>query len=329
MRGVNSKIAVVVPVLNEEESVPILTDRLLRTLAFEPEEFDIVFVDDGSTDGTVDWIRQQATRDQRIKLVRLSRRFGHQIAITAGLDFAEADAVVILDGDLQDPPEVIPQLLKKWREGYEVVYAVRANRRGDGWLKRALAAAFYRLFHRMTDVDVPRDAGDFRLLDRKPLDALRNIRELHRFVRGLTSWVGFRQTAVTYDRDPRYAGRTKYPMLKSARLAVDAVTSFSGAPLRWVVAIGVGVSFLGALEAARIIVSRVLTPENLEPGWASLTALVLLIGGLQLVCIGLVGQYVSRIFEEAKKRPLYFVRETVGEFRPGRSEAAVAAGIDR
>jgi glycosyltransferase involved in cell wall biosynthesis len=326
MSGLKSKVAVIVPVLNEEQNVPILTDRLLRTFASEPEDVEIVFVDDGSTDGTVEWIRQQAVREPRLKLVRLSRTFGHQIAITAGLDFAAADAVVIMDGDLQDPPEVIPELLKKWRAGYEVVYAVRASRRGENWLKRALAAAFYRFFRRLIDIDVPRDAGDFRLLDRQPLEALRNIRELHRFVRGLTCWVGFRQTAVTYDRDPRLAGRTKYPMFKSAKLALDAVTSFSGAPLRWVVAIGLAVSVLGAFEAARIIVGRIVSPEKLQPGWASLTALVLILGGVQLVCIGLVGQYVSRIFEEAKKRPLYFVRETIGEFRTTRADALVSAG---
>ena len=311
-------VTVVIPFFNEQETVAVLYERLRQVTQAEPETFEILFVDDGSDDGSPAWVAAKTVEDPRVKLLRLSRNFGHQIAITAGLDVADADAVIIMDADLQDPPEVIPALLRKWREGYEVVYAVRTFRHGERWSKRLLATTFYRLFQRLSSIDVPQNAGDFRLLDRKPLMALREVRELHRFVRGLTSWVGFAQTAVEYERDARYAGRTKYPVLKSLRLAVDALTSFSGAPLRWVLAAGILVSALGGMEAVRIVYRRMFYPDTLIPGWASLTALVLILTGVQLVCIGLVGQYVSRIFEETKKRPLYFVRQRIGDFPPPR-----------
>lgn len=312
------RVTVVIPFFNEHETLAVLYERLSKVTEVEPEAFEVLFVDDGSDDGSPAWVAAKAKEDSCVKLLRLSRNFGHQIAITAGLDAADGDAVVIMDADLQDPPEVIPELLRKWREGYQVVYAVRTCRRGEAWSKRLLAATFYRVFRRLSSIDVPRNAGDFRLLDRRPLMALREVRELHRFVRGLTSWVGFRQTAVEYERDARYAGRTKYPVFTSLRLAVDALTSFSGAPLRWMLAAGVLVSALGGMEAARIVYRRMFYPETVIPGWASLTALVLFMTGVQLVCIGLVGQYVSRIFEETKKRPLYFVQERIGDFAPPR-----------
>jgi polyisoprenyl-phosphate glycosyltransferase len=307
-------VSVVVPFLNEEENLPDLHARLTRALDGQPEGLEIIFVDDGSTDSSARWVADKATDDPRVKLLRLSRNFGHQIAITAGLDYAEGDAVVIMDADLQDPPEVVPELLAKWREGYDVVYAQRKARQGETWLKKALASLFYRIFRSLTSLEVPRDAGDFRLLDRKPVEALRQVRELHRFVRGLTSWVGFRHTAVFYERAARHAGRTKYPIWKSLALAFDAITSFSGAPLRWVMGIGIAVSILGVFAVIRIVLARLLYPDTLQPGWASLTAIVLLLGGMQLFCMGLLGQYVSRIFEETKKRPLYLVREKVGAF---------------
>lgn len=312
------RVTVVIPFFNEHETLAVLYERLSKVTEVEPEAFEVLFVDDGSDDGSPAWVAAKAKEDSCVKLLRLSRNFGHQIAITAGLDAADGDAVVIMDADLQDPPEVIPELLRKWREGYQVVYAVRTCRRGEAWSKRLLAATFYRVFRHLSSIDVPRNAGDFRLLDRKPLMAIREVRELHRFVRGLTSWVGFTQTAIEYERDARYAGRTKYPVFTSLRLAVDALTSFSGAPLRWVLAAGVVVSALGGMEAGRIVYRRMFYPETVIPGWASLTALVLFMTGVQLLCIGLVGQYVSRIFEETKKRPLYFVRERIGDFPPPR-----------
>lgn len=306
------RVAVVVPFLNEEQNIPILYERVVKAMEGQPEELEIIFVDDGSTDSSPRWVADKSKQDARVKLLRLSRNFGHQIAITAGMDHVDSDAVVIIDADLQDPPEVIPDLLAKWREGNQVVYAVREVREGETWLKKFLAAAFYQLFRRLAKVDIPVNAGDFRLVDRKVVDALKQVRELHRFMRGLTCWVGFSQCAVTYKRAARNAGHTKYPVWKSIRLALDAVTSFSGAPLRWMTGGGLIVSIVGAFLALRIILNRIFTPEQLTPGWTSLTALVLLLSGIQLVCLGLMGQYISRIFEETKKRPLYYIREEIG-----------------
>ena len=306
------KVVIVVPFLNEADNLPLLCERLERALAPEPEAFEFLFVDDGSTDGSAAWVAGRAERDERVKLLRLSRNFGHQLAITAGMDHADGDAVVIMDADLQDPPEVVPQLLQAWRQGHEIAYAVRTSRSGESWLKRFLAATFYKTFRRMANVDVPLDAGDFRLVDRKVIDALKQVRELHRFVRGLTCWVGFSQTAIRYERAPRHAGVTKYPVWKSMRLAWDAITSFSSTPLRWMTTIGMLVSLAGLAQAARVIVDRLLYPESMERGWASVVAIMLFLGGVQLISLGLIGQYVGRIFEESKKRPLYFVKETVG-----------------
>ena len=312
-----AKLSVVVPFLDEALSLPLLYERLCSVLEKEPESFELLLVDDGSTDGSAAWAAARAAQDPRLKLLRLSRTFGHQLAITAGMDHADGDAVVIMDADLQDPPEVVPELLRRWREGSEIVYAVRTSRSGEGWSKRLLAATFYKTFRRMANVDVPLDAGDFRLVDRKVIDALKQVRELHRFVRGLTCWVGFSQTAVHYERAPRHAGVTKYPVWKSMRLAWDAITSFSSTPLRWMTAIGLLVSLAGLAQAVRVIVDRLLYPGSMERGWASVVAIMLFLGGVQLVSLGLIGQYVGRIFEESKKRPLYFVRQKVGRFDEG------------
>lgn len=302
----------IVPFLNEAENLPVLYERLSNALAAEPEGFEVLFVDDGSTDASPAWVAARASQDSRVKLLKLSRNFGHQLAITAGMDHADGDAVVIMDADLQDPPEVVPELLRAWRAGHEVAYAVRTSRSGESWLKRFLAATFYKTFRRMANVDVPLDAGDFRLVDRKVIEALKQVRELHRFVRGLTCWVGFSQTAVHYERAPRHAGVTKYPVWKSTRLAWDAITSFSSTPLRWMTTIGLLVSVAGLAQAVRVIVDRLLYPASMERGWASVVAIMLFLGGVQLISLGLIGQYVGRIFEESKKRPLYFVKETVG-----------------
>lgn len=306
------------PFFNEEECLPALYDRLSSVARSEPEDVRFLFVDDGSTDGSARWVAEKAAEDSRVNLIRLSRNFGHQIAITAGMDHAHGDAVVIMDADLQDPPEVIPELLAKWREGFEVVYAVRKSRSGETWLKKFLATFFYKVFRAMAKVNVPMNAGDFRLVDRKVVDALKDVRELHRFMRGLTSWVGFRQCAIYYERAARHAGSTKYPLWKSMQLAVDAITSFSASPLRWVTGLGMLVSLGGVVWAIRIILGRFLHPEQYMWGWASLTAVVLVLSGIQLVSIGLIGQYVSRIFEESKKRPLYFICEKVGSFHQER-----------
>ncbi|HPA78084.1 MAG TPA: glycosyltransferase family 2 protein [Kiritimatiellia bacterium] len=312
MNAEQKKVVMVVPFLNEQENIPVLYDRVCKAMEGQPEQFEILFVNDGSSDGSPDWIRNKAKEDPRVRMITFSRNFGHQLAITAGMDYADGDAVVIMDADLQDPPEVIPQLLEKWREGNEVVYAVRAARVGETWLKKFLAATFYKIFHAMAKVNVPLNTGDFRLVDRKVVESLREVRELHRFVRGLTCWVGFRQCAVHYERAARLAGETKYPVWKSMNLAWDAITSFSGTPLRWVTGIGLLFSLCGLVFMLHIVIQTLLHPETVAQGWASLAALTLIMGGVQLICIGLLGQYVSRIFEETKKRPLYLIREKIG-----------------
>jgi dolichol-phosphate mannosyltransferase len=309
-----SKVGVVVPFLNEAQNLPVLYERLVAALEPEAAEFEVLFVDDGSSDGSAAWVAARAAQDPRVKLLRLSRNFGHQLAITAGMDHADGDAVVIMDADLQDPPEVVPALLRRWREGHEIVYAVRTSRAGESWTKRFLAATFYKTFRRMANVDVPLDSGDFRLVDRKVIEALKQVRELHRFVRGLTCWVGFSQSAVPYERAARHAGVTKYPVWKSLRLAWDAITSFSSMPLRLMTGVGLLVSLAGLLQAVRVVVDRLLYPGTMERGWASLAAITLVLGGVQLVSLGLIGQYVGRIFEESKKRPLYFVKDKIGRF---------------
>ena len=302
------KITIVVPFLNEKENLPVLLERVAGTFAGREEDWELLLVDDGSTDGSAEWAVEQSKQNRRVRVLRLSRNFGHQLAITAGLDRSDGDAVVVMDADLQDPPETIPAMVDKWREGHEVVYAVRRSRAGETWTKKFLAAGFYRVFRRLAKVNVPMDAGDFRLVDRCVVDALRDMRELHRFMRGLTCWVGFRQASVEYDRAARYAGETKYPVWKSARLAFDALTSFSASPLRWIAGLGVLICLVAVLWMVYVIVQAVAHPEGVEKGWASLIAVMVFLGGVQLVSIGMLGQYVSRIFEEGKRRPLYLVR---------------------
>ena len=302
------KITIVVPFLNEKENLPVLLERVAGAFAGRGEDWELMLVDDGSTDGSAEWAVEQAKAHGHVRVLRLSRNFGHQLAITAGLDRADGDAVVVMDADLQDPPETIPAMIEKWREGHEVVYAVRRSRAGETWMKKFLAARFYRVFRRLAKVDVPMDAGDFRLVDRCVVDALKEMRELHRFMRGLTCWVGFRQGAVEYDRAARFAGETKYPVWKSARLAFDAITSFSASPLRWIAVMGLGVCAVAVAWVLYVMALAMFHPESLEKGWASLIAVMVFLGGVQLVSIGMLGQYVSRIFEEGKRRPLYLVR---------------------
>ena len=299
------KISVVVPFLNEKESLPELVSRVAGVFAPRPEDWELLLVDDGSTDGSAEWA------------VAKTREEPHQFAITAGLDRAVGDAVVVMDADLQDPPEVIPELIAAWEGGADVVYAVRRSREGETWMKKFLAAGFYRVFHQMAKVDVPMDAGDFRLVSRRVVDSLKRMRELHRFMRGLTCWVGFKQSAVEYDRAARFAGGTKYPVWKSAKLAFDAITSFSATPLRWIALCGVTVCAVAGLWTLYVIWMAIFHPETLERGWASIVAVVVFLGGAQLVSVGLLGQYVSRIYEEGKGRPLYLVAEDTAEEEPG------------
>ena len=301
----------VIPVYNEEETLRELFGRLRAVLDTLDGEAEVILVDDGSTDASYRTLLELHAADERFKAVRLTRNFGHQIALTAGLDFALGDAVVIMDADLQDPPELVPELARRWQEGYDIVHAVRSERRADPWLKRVTAGVFYRLLRRLANVDVPLDVGDFRLVDRRALDAFRTLRERHRYVRGMFAWLGFRQTGVEYRRPARFAGETKYPFRKSLRLAVDGIVSFSHVPLRLalvvglfisVVSFGIGLFAIGAKLAGAFVV----------PGWASLLVVVSFLGGVQLVVMGMMGLYVARIYDEVKARPLYLISEAAG-----------------
>ncbi|MCW2542613.1 MAG: glycosyltransferase [Frankiales bacterium] len=296
-------VSVVVPLLNEVNGVAELYRRTVEAMAELP--FELVIVDDGSTDGTADVLTDLAAGDKRLKIVSLSRNFGHQAALTAGLEAATGDAIAMMDGDLQDPPELIPVMLDAWSGGSDVVYAVRTERAGESRFKLATARQFYRLMSKLSNVPLAENSGDFRLLDRTALDALLRMRERARYLRGMTAWIGFTQTAVPYTRDARYAGETKYPLRKMVRFALDAIVSFSHTPLQLASIIGFWVA---ALAFAAIPVAIVMKATGqFVPGIASVTLAVLLLGGLQLMALGVIGEYVGRIYDEVKRRPLYVV----------------------
>jgi len=302
--------SVVIPVFDEEENLESLYHRLSRVLKALFNDYEIIFVDDGSTDNSLKVIKKFRETDERIKIIIFSRNFGHQIAITAGLDYTCGSVVIVMDADLQDPPEVIPQLVEKWKEGYDTVYAIRESRK-DPILKRAIAFTFYRLLQRMSDIDIPIDAGDFRLMSRRVVDILKAMRERNRFVRGLASWAGFRQSSIRYARDRRYTGKSKYTLWKLARLAFDGVTSFSRFPLRLAIYLGLVVSLVSFFYAAKIIIDTLLFGRTV-PGWATLMAAVLFLGGVQLVVVGIVGGYIGRVYVEVQQRPLYLIKQKIG-----------------
>ncbi|MDW7967750.1 MAG: glycosyltransferase family 2 protein [Thermoanaerobaculum sp.] len=303
-------LSVVVPVFNEEENLPELHRRLSQVLAGLVHSWEVLFVDDGSRDRSWEIIRQLAEQDPHVRGLRFSRNFGHQMAFAAGLDHARGEAVVIMDADLQDPPELIPQLLAKHREGFEVVYAVRTARHGESLFKKLTASLFYRLLVRITAVHIPLDTGDFRLMGRRAVEAFRRLPERHRFTRGLVAWLGFRQTGVPYERAPRYKGSTKYPLRKMVRFALDAITSFSHVPLQVATWLGFLVS---AFAFVYILVVLALKFAGVSwPGYTSLMAAILFLGGVQLTMVGLLGEYVGRIYDEVKQRPLYLVAEVAG-----------------
>jgi polyisoprenyl-phosphate glycosyltransferase len=297
-------LSVVAPVYNEEATLEPFYSRVCTAL--EGLRFELVLVDDGSSDRTAAILSELASNDPRVHVVFLSRNFGHQTALTAGLDHAHGDAVVMLDADLQDPPELIPRMLDHWRAGCDVVYAVRQQRDGESRFKLATARWFYRLFDKLAQVELVHNSGDYRLLDRRPLDALLSMRERSRFLRGMTVWVGYRQAAVPYDRDPRYAGETKYTLSKMLRFSLDAVSSFSHRPLQLATLLGFLISTLAFIAIPVVIVLRIL--GSYLPGFGSVTIAVLLLGGIQLIAIGIIGEYVGRIYDEVKGRPLYLVR---------------------
>jgi len=309
--GEHPVVSVVAPVYNEEAILEELYRRLSAVLDGAGESWELVLVNDGSRDRSGQIMRELHARDPRVKVVDFARNFGHQIAITAGADYAQGDAVVIIDADLQDPPEVILDLLVKWREGYEVVYAVRAERKGETWFKEFTARLFYRIIYRITEIDIPVDTGDFRLMDRKAVEALKGIREKHRFMRGLSVWVGFQQTGVKYVRAERYAGETKYPLKKMLKFALDGITSFSYLPLQLATYVGflaAGLSILGIIAA---IILR-LSGSQAFYGQASTLVSVLFLGGVQLISLGIIGEYLGRIYDEVKGRPLYIVSQALG-----------------
>jgi dolichol-phosphate mannosyltransferase len=314
-------LSLVVPVYNEAEVLPAFYERTSRALTGLLDlEYEIVFVDDGSRDDSYGQLAAFASRDPRVRVLKFSRNFGHQIAITAGVDHARGDCVVVIDSDLQDPPEVIPQMVDKWRAGFDVVYGVRAERDGEGAMKLLTASAFYRLLNRLTSLQIPTDVGDFRLMSRRAVEELKQLREKDRFVRGLVSWIGFNQTGVSYHRDKRYAGETKYPYRKMIKFAFDGITSFSTVPLKLATWCGYGASMLAFLYLASVFVQWML--DITVQGWATMMVAVLFIGGVQLICLGILGEYLGRIFNEVKRRPMYVVEEILAS--DGRSQARSA-----
>jgi polyisoprenyl-phosphate glycosyltransferase len=304
-------LSVVAPVFNEEQILPELYRRVSEVLDGAGLDWELVMINDGSRDRSPEIMAELHAKDPRVKVIDFARNFGHQVAITAGTDYARGDAIVIIDADLQDPPEVILDLLAKWREGYEVVYAIRSERKGETWFKEFTAKAFYRIIYQITDINIPMDTGDFRLMDRKVVDAIKTMREKHRFMRGMSVWVGFKQTGVYYVRAERYAGETKYPLKKMFKFALDGITSFSYFPLQLATYVGfisAGIAILGIIAA---IILR-LAGSHALLGQATTLVAVLFLGGVQLIFLGIIGEYLGRIYDEVKGRPLYIVRDALG-----------------
>jgi dolichol-phosphate mannosyltransferase len=321
------RYSVLIPVFNEEQVIAECHRRLKQVMDSTGEPYELIFVDDGSRDASPDLLRSLAASDPNVKVIAFSRNFGHQIAISAGMDHAAGDAVVVIDADLQDPPAVILAMIAKWKEGYEVVYGKRGERQGESAFKKATAFLFYRLLRRLTDVDIPTDVGDFRLIDRKVCDVMARIRERNRFVRGIISWIGFRQTAVSYVREKRFAGETKYPLAKMLRFGVDAIIGFSYRPLRLATHMGLLTSLGGFAYLLYVLYLRVFTSQTVQ-GWTSLIALTLIFNGIVLGILGIMGEYIGRIYDESKGRPFYVVRETAG-FPPPRNGHDDAAAAPR
>ncbi|WP_027363525.1 glycosyltransferase family 2 protein [Desulfotruncus alcoholivorax] len=316
----NSEVtySIVVPVFNEEEVIAVTYERLKKVMDKTGRPYELLFVNDGSVDKTAQILSQICQQDTNVKLINFSRNFGHQIAISAGMDNALGQAIVVIDADLQDPPEIILQMIEKWQEGYEVVYATRKERKGETFFKKWTAAMFYRLLRSITDVDIPVDTGDFRLIDRKVCNVMKNIKEKNRFVRGLVSWVGFRQTSVEYVREKRFAGETKYPLRKMIKLSLDALTSFSHKPLKLAIYLGFLFSSLSFLYLLFAIFERLFTPYTV-PGWTSVMATSLFFNGTILTILGILGEYIGRIYDETKDRPLYIISSKAGFGRGGES----------
>ena len=318
-------LSIIVPIYNEEDGIPTLYERLHAVCTGFGVTYELLFVNDGSRDRSLTLLKELQAADPQVRLLSFSRNFGHQIAITAGMDHAQGEAVVVIDADLQDPPELIGQMLEKWREGYDVVYAVREKREGDTLFKRATAALFYRLLRKITNVDIPLDTGDFRLMSRRSIEAMKLFNERNRFVRGLVSWIGFKQTGITFVRAERYAGETKYPLKKMLRFAIDGIVSFSFVPLQLATFFGFlasGLSFLGILW---VVYMRLFTQETIT-GWASMMVIVMFLGGVQLLTLGIIGEYIGRMYDEIKRRPLYLIEEALGFGQDAKNLAARSEG---
>lgn len=311
MRNENIVCSLILPIYNEAGNIPQLYERLVNTMRELGEAYEMIFVDDGSTDRSLDLLRSLHSQDAHVRIVRLSRNFGHQRALTAGLDCARGRAVIFMDTDLQHPPEMIPELVKRWQHGYDIVYTVREDSEGAGSMKRVSSYIFYKLINLLSGVRIPRNAADFRLMDKRAADVLQEMREEARFVRGLVAWLGFSQTGVSFKADRRYTGHTNYSLLRMLRFAIDGMISFSILPLRmslWIGAMAAVVGFAYAVYAlcAKFVLERVVT------GWTSIIVVIIFFGGVQLMALGVIGEYVGRIYSESKRRPLYIVQERIG-----------------
>ena len=311
MKATEIIYSVVVPVYNEELVIKECYKRLKKVMDSTKEGYEIIFINDGSKDNTLEIGENISNLDPNIKVIDFSRNFGHQVAVTAGMDNACGKAIAIIDADLQDPPEVILDMIKKWKQGFDVVYGKRLKREGETLFKKVTSKAYYRILKSMTTVDIPVDTGDFRLIDRKVCDALKQLPERNRYVRGLVSWVGFKQVAVEYNREERFAGETKYPLKKMIKFASDGITAFSYKPLKFATYLGVGMSMLSFISILIVIYQKLFTGST-AAGWASLVAISLFFNGLILTMLGIIGEYIGRIYDEAKGRPQYIISEKIG-----------------
>lgn len=304
------KISIIIPIYNEESNIYKLYERLLQVINTLQVEYEFIFINDGSKDNSLFILKELTEKNRAVKYISFSRNFGHQVAVSAGLDKVSGDATVIIDADLQDPPELIIQMYAKLKEGYQVVYAKRKSRSGESFLKKFTAKFFYRLLAKITNVNIPVDTGDFRILDQKVVKILRQMPEQHKFLRGQISWIGFKQTFIEYDRDERNAGQTGYTYKKMIRFALDGLTSFSNLPLKFATVVGFFVSTLSFILICYALFQKIFLQETTIKGWTSLMISVLFIGGIQLLCIGIIGEYISRLGDNIRNRPLYIIDET-------------------
>ena len=300
-------ISILIPAYNEHESLPLLYDRLVKLMNSQAKyDFEVLFVNDGSKDNTLDLIKFLRKKDPRINYVNLSRNYGKEVAMAAGFDYVKGDALVLMDADLQDPPELIPEMIKYWEEGYDDVYARRKSRKGESPLKKLTSWGFYRVLQSMTNIEIQKDTGDFRLLDRRCVEAIKQLRESQRYTKGLYSWIGYNKKEILYDRDPRIAGKTKWNYRRLINLSIDGITSFTTSPLRWAAILGIIISCAGFIYMLAIILKTLIYGVDVS-GYASMMVVILFLGGIQLIFLGLIGEYLGRAFYEAKRRPLYFI----------------------